>query len=207
MSAGDAMTPALIFDVGKVLVGWDMRILFARLVSDPAEVDRILAEVVTEEWHFQSDAGRDLAEMVAERQALFPADAAIITAYAERFVETIPGPIEGMPELLAELDAAGVPLFAITNFGAEFWARFRPTEPMLDRFRDILVSGVEKLTKPDPAIYRLALDRFGLVAEDALFIDDRVDNVAGAMSVGIDGHVFTGAAECRRWLRGRGLPV
>lgn len=196
---------AVIFDVGHVLFDWDLRILFRKLVDDPAEVERIVTQVVTPEWHFQSDAGRDLAGMVAERQAEFPADAHLITAYATRFVETIPGPMPGMMALVEDLHAADVPLFAITNFGAEFWAMFRPTQPVFDRFRDIVVSGVEKLTKPDPAIYQLALSRFGIPADQAVFIDDRPDNVAGAQGVGIDGHVFCGASGARDWLRGRGL--
>ena len=87
---------------------------------------------------------------------------ALIDAYAARFNETIPAPMPGSLELVERLDAAGVPLFAITNFGHEFWEGFRPTQPIFDRFQDIIVSGTEKLMKPDPAIYRLAIERFGI---------------------------------------------
>lgn len=201
------MNKAIIFDVGQVLFRWDLRNLFAKLIADPAEVEAFVTTVITPEWHFQSDAGRPLAEMVAERIGEFPQHEALIRAYESRFCETIPGPVEGMHELVAELDAAGVPMFVITNFGHEFWHQFRPTQPVFDRFRGIVVSGTEKMAKPDPAIYRLALDRFGLAAEDTLFIDDRADNIAGAESVGIAGHVFADEANVRLWLRGHGLPV
>ena len=201
------MTKSVIFDVGRVLFHWDLRHLFAKLIADEAELERFVTTVITPEWHFQHDEGRPLAEMVAERIGEFPKHEALIRAYATRFNETIPGPVEGMIELVEELDAAGVPLFVITNFGAEFWRMFRPTQPVFDRFRDILVSGTEKLAKPDQAIYRLALDRFGLDAGDALFIDDREDNIAGAESVGIAGHVFVDAETCRNWLRHKGVPA
>ena len=201
------MTRSVIFDVGHVLVDWDLRYLFRTLTDNPAEIERIVTTVVTPEWHFQADAGRDLATMVAERQAEFPADSAMITAYATRFNETIPGTIAGMERLVTDLDDAGVPLFAITNFGAEFWAAFRPTQPMFTRFRDIVVSGVEKMAKPDPAIFALALDRFGVSAHDALFIDDRADNVAAAQALGIAAHVFTGEPDCRAWLATQGVRV
>lgn len=202
------MTPkAVIFDVGRVLFHWDLRNLFAKLIADEAELERFVTTVITPEWHFQHDAGRPLAEMVAERNGEFPEHEALIRAYATRFNETIPGPVEGMLELVEELHDAGVPLFIITNFGEEFWQHFRPTQPFFDRFRDILVSGTEKLVKPDPAIYRLALERFGLAADEALFIDDRDDNIAGAESVGIAGHVFRDAATTRLWLREQGLPA
>ena len=111
-----------------------------------------------------------------------------------------------MADLVAELDAGGVPLFAITNFSHEFWPPFRARETELfDRFRDVVVSGEERLVKPDAAIYRLALDRFGLAAEQALFVDDRADNVAGAEAVGMRGHLFTGAGALRRDLITAGL--
>ncbi|GAA0865829.1 HAD-IA family hydrolase [Sphingopyxis soli] len=185
----------MIFDVGRVLFDWDLRYLFAKLIADPAELEWFVTHVVTPQWHFQHDAGRPLAEMLPELKAAFPGYAALIDAYAARFNETIPGPMPGTLELVERLDDAGVPLFAITNFGHEFWEGFRPTQPIFDRFRDIVVSGIEKLVKPDPAIYRLAIERFGIDPAGALFIDDVAANIAGAESVGIAGHRFVDAAE------------
>jgi 2-haloacid dehalogenase len=106
-----------------------------------------------------------------------------------------------MHEIVRELDAAGVPLFAITNFSHEFWPPFRAREAALfDRFRDVVVSGEEKMVKPDAAIYRLALERFGLRAEEAVFVDDNADNVAGAEAVGMHAVLFTNAAAFRERL-------
>jgi 2-haloacid dehalogenase len=98
-----------------------------------------------------------------------------------------------------------VPLFVISNFGDEFWENFRPHQPVFDLFDDVLISGKERLAKPDPAIYQLALERFGLAAERALFIDDVAANIAGAESVGIVGHIFTGVDGVRDWLAGHGV--
>lgn len=195
----------VIFDVGRVLFDWDLRYLFAKLIDDGQELEWFVTHVVTPEWHFQHDAGRPLAEMLPELKARFPGRDALIDAYAARFNETLARPMPGSLELVERLDAAGVPLFAITNFGHEFWEGFRPTQPIFDRFRDIIVSGTEKLIKPDPAIYRLAIDRFGIDPAGALFIDDVAANIAGAESVGIAGHVFTDAATLERELVGRGL--
>ncbi len=189
---------SVIFDVGKVLFDWDLRYLFAKLIDDPAELEWFVTHVVTAEWHFQHDAGRPLAEMVPERKAAFPAHGALIDAYATRFNETIPGPVPGSLDLVARLDAAGVPLFAITNFGHEFWAGFRPTQPIFDRFRDIIVSGTEKLMKPDPAIFALAIERFGIDPAGALFVDDVAENVAAAEEAGIAGHLFKDATALER---------
>ncbi len=195
---------SVIFDVGRVLFDWDLRYLFAKLIDDAGELEWFVTNVVTPQWHFQHDAGRPLADMLPELKAEYPAHAPLIDAYAARFNETIPGPMPGSLELVERLDDAGVPLFAITNFGHEFWEAFRPTQPVFDRFRDIIVSGTEKLMKPDPAIYRLAIERFGIDPEGALFIDDVAHNIAGAESVGIEGHRFVDAAALERELAARG---
>ncbi|MCA0208827.1 MAG: HAD family phosphatase [Proteobacteria bacterium] len=195
---------SVIFDVGRVLFDWDLRYLFAKLIDDKDELEWFVANVVTPGWHFQHDAGRPLAEMVPERKAAFPDQAPLIDVYATRFNETIPGPMPGSIELVERLDAAGVPLFAITNFGHEFWEAFRPTQPVFDRFRDIVVSGTEKLMKPDPAIYALAIERFGIDPAGALFIDDMAKNIEGAESVGIAGHQFVDAATLEADLAARG---
>lgn len=185
----------VIFDVGNVLFQWDLRHLFAKLIADPAELDWFVTNVITPGWHFQHDAGRPLAEMVAERKTEFPAHAALIDAYATRFNESVPGPVPGSLELVARLRDAGVPLFAITNFGHELWEIFRPTQPVFDCFADIVVSGTEKMAKPDPAIFRLAIDRFGIDPAGALFVDDVAANVAGARTVGLTAHHFIDAAK------------
>ena len=189
-----------VSDVGKVLFEWDLRHLFAKLITDKNELEYFISAIVTPEWHFQHDAGRGLDDMVAERIAEFPEYAALIAAYANRFNETIPGPVTGSLEIVQELAERGVPLFAITNFGADFWDMFRPTQPIFDRFQGIIVSGVEKLVKPDPAIYALALQRFVLKSGEAIFIDDNHDNVISARENGFAAHHFTDADSLRREL-------
>jgi len=189
---------AVVFDVGNVLYDWNPRFLYERLIEDDRALDAFLRDVVTKEWHFQHDAGRPFAETSAELSAEYPEFAEHIAVWGPRFDEQIPHMLPGMADLVAELDAAGVPLYAITNFSGEFWPPFRAREAAIfDRFRDIVVSGDEVLTKPDAAIYRLALDRFGLEPGEALFVDDREDNVAGAEAVGIAGLLFTDAPTLR----------
>lgn len=194
-----------MFDVGRVLVQWDLRCLFRKLISDQEELEWFVTHVVTEEWHHQHDEGRPLAEMVPERIAEFPAYAEHLHAYATRFNETVPGLVEGTHELAQRLHHKGVPLFGLTNFGDEFWAMFRPTQPIFDLFSDIVVSGTERLAKPDPAIYALAEQRFGLPPAQLFFIDDKPENIAAAAGRGWQGHVFTDAARLEDDLTARGL--
>ena len=199
------MIKAVVFDVGRVLFQWQLRSLIEKIISDPEECDFVLCEVVTEQWHFEHDQGRMLADMVAERKALFPQYGYVLDAYASRFNETIPGPVPGSIEIVEELAERAIPLFAITNFGAEFWDGFAPQQPVFGLFGDIVVSGKELLVKPDPAIYALAERRFGHAAGDMLFIDDNEANIASAKACGWQTHLFSNAERLREDLAAREL--
>ena len=184
---------AVVFDIGRVLFDWNLRHLFDKLIPDRAELDWFLANVVTEDWHYQSDAGRPLAEMVPERIGRYPEHAHLIEAYQGRFNETLPHAIDGTHAIVRRLAERGVPLYALTNFGAEFWAGFRPLQPIFDLFADVVVSGEERCAKPDPRIYAIAERRFGHPPEALFFTDDNPANVAAAQARGWRAHLFTDA--------------
>lgn len=207
MSVATVLSPveAVVFDVGRVLVEWDMRGLFARLIDDPARLDWFLANVVTEAWHFEHDAGRDLAEMLAARKREFPGNDALIDAYATRFGETIPGNVPGSHEIVRELADRAVPLFAITNFASPFWRDYRAGERLFDLFGDIVVSGDEKIAKPDARIFALAARRFGHAPGAMLFIDDNAANIDAARALGWQVHHFQDSKTLRADLSARGL--
>ncbi|HET9068661.1 MAG TPA: HAD family phosphatase [Amaricoccus sp.] len=200
-----ATAPALIFDIGNVLLRWDPRLLFRTLLPDEAAIDAFLAEIGFDAWNVEFDRGTPWEEGVAALSALHPARAELIAAFQHRWHETLPGPVEGAPELLAELAAAGVPLYAITNFSSARFAETRARFPFLAVFRDIVVSGDERLLKPDPEIYRRCLARNGLDPARTIFVDDSEKNVAGAAALGIDAIHFTSVPALRVALGERGL--
>lgn len=201
-----AQPHVVVFDIGHVLTDWDLRYLYAKLIEDKERLDWFLSTVATKEWHFEHDAGKPFAQMVEERSAQFPDETALIEAYADRWIESIPGPIPGTPALVDRLAAKGVPLYAITNFGDEAFELFRPTMPALAHMRDIVVSGVEKLIKPGDEIFELAAKRFGHAPGEMLFVDDNAANIATAQRLGWHTHHFVGGAEALEAdLMGRGL--
>jgi 2-haloacid dehalogenase len=205
MDANPVTPRAVVFDIGRVLVQWSIRALYEQLIADPIQLDWFLHHVVSEQWHMQHDTGVPLAEMIAARSAEFPEHRQLIEAYGPRWLETLPGPVAGTHALVERLAARGVPLYAITNFGVDSWAMFRPTFPILDHFRSIVVSAHERLTKPDPAIYALAAERFGFAPGAMLFIDDSAANIAAAAACGWQTHHFMDAAGLEADLAARGL--
>ena len=189
---------AVIFDVGNVLFQWDRRAIYERLIEDDRALDAFLDDVVSLGWHAQHDMGVPFADSSAALTVRFPQHAALIARYGSHFNDSLQCEVPGVVAILEDLDTAGVPLYAITNFHDGFFAAFRATRPdVFGRFRDIVVSGEEKLMKPDPAIYRLALDRFGLEPGQAVFIDDSAPNIDAANALGIHGLLFSDADRLR----------
>jgi 2-haloacid dehalogenase len=198
--------PAAIFDIGNVLIRWDPRLLYRRLLPDDAAIDAFLAEVAFHDWNLELDRGADWDEVVATLSARHPHHAALIAAFHHRWPETVPGAIDGSVAILDELAAAGVALYAITNFSLPKWELTLARFPFLAAaFRDVVVSGRERLVKPDPAIFRLLLDRNGLDAADCIFVDDSARNVAAAAALGLEAILFTGPEPLRAELARRGL--
>ena len=195
------MRKAAVFDVGRVLFGWQLGALFGKLFEDKSELDWFLANVITEEWHFQHDRGVDLDDMVPQRIEQFPKYEAQILVYRERFNETVTGPVNGTHELVHRLQEAGVPLFCLTNFGHEFWEHFRPTQPIFDLFDDIIVSGTEQVAKPEARIYEIVEERSGRSAADLFFTDDNPANIDAARARGWDAHIFTDASTLEAQLK------
>ena len=196
---------AVVFDLGGVLIDWDPRYLYRKLLDDEAAVEEFLATVCTPAWNAEQDRGRPFADGVAELVARHPAHTAAITAFHERWAEMLGGAVGGTVEVLAELRAAGVPVYALTNWSAETFGIARERFEFLEWFDGVLVSGEERMIKPDPAIFRLLLDRFGLDPGATFYIDDSPANVAAADRLGFDAVRFTSPAQLRRDLEARGL--
>jgi 2-haloacid dehalogenase len=196
---------AVVFDLGGVLIDWDPRYLYRKLLDDEAAVEEFLATVCTPEWNAEQDRGRPFAEGVAELVERHPAHAAAITAFHERWPEMLGGAVGSSVEVLAELRAAGVPVYALTNWSAETFGIARERFEFLEWFDGVLVSGEERMIKPDPAIFRLLLDRFGLDPAATFYVDDSEPNVEAAGRLGFDAVRFTTPAQLRRDLQDRRL--
>ena len=195
------------FDLGGVLIDWNPRHLYRRLLDDEAAIERFLAEVCTPEWNAALDAGYPFADAVAELVRAHPEQAALIEAYRSRWPEMLGGCFPETLEIMRRLRRKGIPIYALSNWAVETFPSTRDQFPFLDEFDGILLSGQVGVGKPDPAIFRLFLERFGLTAESTVFIDDSPANVAVARSLGIQALLFKDAAQIRLELQTLGLPV
>lgn len=196
------MTRAVIFDIGNVLLTWDMVSVFRPILGDGAAA--FLARIEFDIWNRALDRGGRWADAIARAQAAHPDVADLIAMTDTHWQHAVPGEVPGSRAILDALHGQGVPLYAITNFSTEKWAEAMVRFPWLTPpFRDIVVSAHEGLLKPEPEIYQLCLSRNGLTAADCVFIDDSPANVAGARAVGLDAIHFTSAAQLAADLRHR----
>ncbi|HZC27740.1 MAG TPA: HAD family hydrolase, partial [Actinopolymorphaceae bacterium] len=178
--AASAPIDAVVFDVGGVLLDWNPRYLYRTLLPDEAAVERFLAEVCTAEWNAAQDAGRSWAEAVAELTARFPDHADLIRAFDERWPEMVAGQLDETVGVLTELQAKGIPTFALTNFSADKWEITRRRWDFLRALDGAVVSGIELVAKPDPEIYSLLLERYDLMPHRTFYTDDVHANVEAA---------------------------
>lgn len=174
----------VVFDLGGVLIDWDPRHMYRTLFDDEAAMEHFLAEVTTPEWNAQHDAGRRWEDGVAQLASEHPEHADLIHAYWDRWEEMLAGPIEGTVEVLLDLRGAGREIHAITNWSGETFPIARERYEFLGWFGEIVVSGEEKIIKPDRRIYEILLERIDHRAEDCIFIDDSIRNIETALDLG-----------------------
>lgn len=191
--SGKAESPSVVvFDLGGVLIGWDPAQAIMSQFSGNWEAARSFLEHVNfAQWNLEQDRGRSWCEASEAFNRSFPEHAGLLEQYVENFHTSLTGAISGSVSVLERLHARGIPLYAITNWAADTFAKTRQDYPFLKVFRDIVISGEEKCVKPDPEIYQILLRRNNLKSEACVFIDDNMDNVRGAQRVGMHAVHFT----------------
>tara|TARA_B100000459_G_scaffold147052_1_gene115057 strand:+ start:191 stop:817 length:627 start_codon:yes stop_codon:yes gene_type:complete len=189
---------AYIFDLGKVIVDWDPRYLLHQISQDEDRLKFLVNEVLDLEWFREVDSGYPLSKAIEDRSRMYPEYATEMQVYVDRWPETIRGLFDCTLDIVRELHSAGFPLYVLSNWAGETWARVASDFDFLKYFDDVIISGHVGMAKPDTAIFELARDRFGVTPTTTLFIDDGPKNVEAARAVGFQAVVFETASGLRR---------
>ena len=191
----------IIFDFGAVLLDWSPEHLFKPYFNDDEKMRHFLTEVCPYSWNASVDAGKSTADATAECVALFPEWEKEIRMYYGQWEKMMNGEIPGMREVVESLKKKGYGVYGLSNWSAETFVPFvRDKYPVLKLLDGYVVSGFEKVKKPDPRLYHILLDRYGLKADECLFIDDSPDNIAAGEALGIRGIVFSSPVELKERL-------
>ena len=186
-----------VFDLGGVLIDWNPRYLYRKLLRDEAAVDSFLTTICTQSWNERQDAGRSFAEGCAVLKQAYPQQSELIDAWFSRYEEMLGGAIEGSVAILSELHTKQLRLFALSNWSVETFPFALRRFEFLRLFQGILLSGEVGLVKPDPRFFQLLFEKYDIDPVDAVFVDDHARNVAAARELGMQGIHFTGAATLR----------
>ena len=191
------MIKNIIFDFGGVLLDWNPHYLYDPYFGDVEKAEWFLTNICTYPWNAQHDAGKPVAEGTTELIAQYSEWEKEIRMYYSEFEKMLSGQIADMEEYIKELKGRGFRIYGLSNWSVETFAMIRPKYPILDLMEDMVISGKEKVMKPDAKIYQIALSRFDIKPEESVFIDDNVNNIIGCEAAGIHGVVFKDAGQLR----------
>jgi len=183
----------IIFDFGNVLVQWHPERVYGEYFGDEAKAWWFLRHVADNEWRLRIDAGESQEACISELQGRYPEYRDAIALYHSHWREMLTDEVPGMRAVVEGLLAKGYGVYGLTNWSMETFPEARRRFSILQLIDRYVVSGAEGLVKPDPRLFRVLLDRYGLRADECLFVDDNPDNVAAAQSLGMTAHLFTSA--------------
>ena len=191
----------VVFDFGGVLVDWNPHHLYDKYFGSSEKATWFLENICRYSWNLQMDKGKPFSEGVAELQAIYPEWSEAIGIFHTRWIEMMGGEVEGTPDLLRRLKAAGYRVFGLSNWSMETFPLVRDEFPIFKELEGKVISGEELMVKPEPEIYHCLFKRYGLVPEESIFVDDNADNVAASIREGMPAIRFVGAQELERELR------
>ena len=173
-----------LFDLGGVFFDWDPKHYYKDIFSDVEEMNYFLSQICNDTWNVQQDAGRNIKEAEKELIPRFPAYEKQIKMYYANHRKMIKAIFEDSIVMLNQLKKANYPCFVLSNWSAETFRGMTEDYHFLKKFDGLLISGEEKLIKPNPAIYQLAIKRFNLDPHACVFVDDKLENIEAAKKLG-----------------------
>mgnify|MGYP001136458959 FL=1 len=198
---------SVVFDIGGVLIDWNPRHLFREVFESDEEMEWFLSNICTYEWNVQQDGGKLFSVATAELSAKYPDYSDKIAMYYGRWTEMLGGEIKGTVKIFHELKSKGMPLYALSNWSHEAFPVAYERYGFMKLFDGLVVSGYEKLLKPDHAIYRVLMERYGINPAESVYIDDNRPNAEAAGELGFHAIHFLSPDQLREELRVLGLKV
>ena len=195
----------IVFDLGGGFVDWNPRYLYKKVFSTEKEMEWFLTNVCTPQWNTQQDAGRPFEDGIALLEEKFPEYAFAIRFYWTRWDEMMGGAVPGTADVLRELKQKGYRIYALSNWSHETFPLAQKRFDVLKEFDGIMLSGDEKLVKPDPVFFSRLLQKYDLHAPNCIFIDDNAANISKAADLGFETILFTDADALKQTLISRGV--
>ena len=173
-----------LFDLGGVFFDWNPEYFYKNIFKSKNELNYFLSNVCNNEWNIKQDAGRPISKAVDELVYKFPKYQNEIKLYYSNHRNMIGSVFKDSIEVLETLKEKNINCYALSNWSAETWIGMLDDYPFLKKFDGIVISGQEKVMKPDEEIYQIAIDRYELIPNESIFIDDNLNNIKAAKKLG-----------------------
>lgn len=200
------MIKNIVFDFGNVFISWNPRWIFEQIVPGN-ELDSFMQTVYRDEWNNNLDSGLTFAENEQVLWAKYPQYKEYITFFNQHWCDSLTDENPESVALLAEVQQAGYATYGLSNWSAETFPTTMEAHPFFKTLTGIVLSGIEKVCKPDLRIYQILLERYGLRPEECVFIDDRQENLDTARELGFETVLFRTAKQVRAELKRMGVRI
>ena len=194
------MIKNIIFDFGGVLVDWNPHHLYDSYFGDVDSAEWFLKNICTMDWNIQMDVGKPFQQGVEEKIAEYPKWEQEIKLYSDRWIDMMGDTIPHMYDWILQLKEEGYAVYGLTNWSIETFPLVKDKYAIFKLMDGIVMSGEEKVTKPDPKIYNILLDRYQLLPDECVFFDDNINNVIAARNIGIHAIQFQSMEQAKESL-------
>ena len=192
---------SIVFDLGNVLIDWNPRYLYRKLLPSEIEVEWFLENICNDDWNKKHDEGQNFRDGINKLSYMYPKYSELIKNWFDRWEEMLGGPLEETVEILAELKKNEIPLYILSNWSAETYPKAEAMYDFLHWFDGKIISGEVGKIKPDPEIFHILTKKFNLNPENSVFIDDKLVNIKAANLLGFHGIHFQNATLLRNDLK------
>jgi len=192
---------SVVFDLGNVLIDWNPRYLYRKLIPTETELEWFLENICDEKWNAKHDAGHSFSDGIAEYSKKFPQYSELIEAWFGRWEEMLGDSLEEVVDILSAIKSSRMSLYILSNWSAETYPIAEKRFDFLHWFDGKVISGEIGIVKPDLEIFKFLMTSYNLTPQETVFIDDKLVNVEAAKELGIHGIHFKNASILRKDLR------
>jgi len=173
-----------LFDLGGVFFDWDPKFFLKNIFTNEEELDYFIENICNDDWNLKQDKGRSIIEGEKDLIEKFPEYEDKIKIYYPNHRKMFKNVFQESVDILLKLKHQKYLCYVLSNWSSETFIGMKDDYDFLNKFDGMIISGKEKLVKPDEEIYKLAIKRFALIPEETIFIDDRIENINSAKLLG-----------------------
>ncbi len=195
------MIKNIIFDLGNVLINFKPEKFLLRYTKDEKYIKSLISKIIRDEVWLSLDRGViSLENAKHEFIEKYPEERSHILRFFKEWMEMLT-PIEENIEILSELKSNAYKVYVLSNYIEEAYDYIKLKNIFFSLFDGIIISAEEKVIKPEPKIYQKLIEKYDLVPEECVFIDDSQINLLQARKKGMKTILFLPNTDLRRELR------